>query len=72
MVQIQNQSFTFIFVLIAATILITRFTEYLTAFPDSVSESSWIVFLADISYFALIFFIIAIAMERLQLFQKDE
>lgn len=72
MIQIQNQSFTFIFVLIAATILITRFTEYLTTFPDSVSESSWIVFLADISYFALIFIIIAIAMERLQLFQKDE
>lgn len=72
MIQIQNQSFTFIFVLIAATILITRITEYLTTFPGSVSESSGIVFLADISYFALIFFIIAIVMERLQLFQKDE
>lgn len=72
MVQIENQSFTFIVVLVFITIFITRITEHLTSFPSSVSENSWVVFLVDISFFALIFFIVAISMERLQLLQKSE
>lgn len=71
MVQIHNQSFTFIFILIVVTILITRFTERLTGFPASVSDSSWIVLLVDFSFFLLVFIVTAIVMERLLLFQKD-
>ncbi|REL33495.1 hypothetical protein DYD21_12055 [Rhodohalobacter sp. SW132] len=72
MVQIHNQSFTFIFALIVITILITRFTEHITGFPASVSENTWIVLLADFSFFLLIFLITAVAMDRLKIFQKSE
>lgn len=71
MVDLSKKTFLYIFSVIFVTYLLTRTITRISGFPSSFSESTAVVLILDFGLFAIIFFVVAVLLDKTGLF-KDK